>query len=961
MSENRPILIDYKARPNESGAKLGENIEIPAECEANLNDHTATFIETEIKPGELGAVLNENGPKLIKNGQRSVDYETRLGENAGRLSDNVPRLRKNCTKPDDYGVRPVENGKKPGEYVTRLGENVTGPADNETISGVNGAKQGEYGANLAAQYENKSLGNVARPTDETKSLTNGTRPGENRARLGEHGTRLSESGLEPSEPASENETRTNVNSAKLGEHVAKPGKFGAKSHQYGTKPGEQEAKPIGNGSRTWQYGARPGEHETRSSINRAKLDEYRTRPEDSGGRPGDSGRKPSKSEIQSGENVIKSTVNILKPGHIESWSCESEPIKEEKTFTDLREMLDKRELEKPDKYEITESEQWNKQIESKSKANGIRDKTVSDVKRNGKETVIVNGVAEPRIRHTENAPRPSERKSPANEYKRKPSELKGENEHTRRISGQRGAEIQPAGKTAEPNREFEHCGRLSEQKGRENNFVGRAGGQRVKDNGARLSEQRNTQIDNLARLGSHGGHESRAGDLRMKTIDPDSRLRNASSKVAEPSAKVTAPASRPIPRDRINSKLRTSDLGQFKSGTPVSRINGTAARSGESGIKNTVGNSETRPASAGGNGASRAPHISEGQQNTRRSSLYTGKPSTEKKRLSIGQNSTLLRKPTSISSALKQPIKSNKDSLTKKISGKASFVPIPGSNNDVRSELLPECLPYERITPPALTFSTIEIINQESFLRNRAPLENIIDEQGISTVSTATHSLKQPESEITTTSRIDTVKHVIEANIPQETQTEVIYVGKNLASTSISVEVQTSTEALDTQQHAQQMSATNTAKVNSGICCPCCQRDRVVDPDTNTVPILNKGDAVNLKLNIEVRNIIKSVYSCAKNCQRSQSLTDTKTSEKESQITVDDHFLLRRDSLQSIFCKNYFQNYGFDCSPNVMVVQCAGCGRLNNPPRGKTPQCCENNSKYFVLLTNSVNEDMDEG
>ncbi|KAJ8733865.1 hypothetical protein PYW07_014416 [Mythimna separata] len=946
---------ENETRPNINGGRRGEIEASPGECgsrSAEYETNGAKLGGYGTKPGEYGGRSNEYKIRSSVDGVKPSQYETKPNANGANEASGFDEY---GPRQDKHDTRQSENGARPAEYGTRLDEYVTRPS-------LNGIKQAQYETRpseklilngiLPGQYAVKHSGYSPRLNGyETNPTVNGSKPSQFGSKPGEYGTKLADYEIKPGEYGTrlaEYKTIPSENTTKLGEYDTKPDEYVPKSSINGTKPGENRGdlsvydnKP--SGPTTGEYKGNPGEIATRSSEQE--------------NRPDGSGPSPAKNGAWTGEDGDRTTSYKARLGYSGPRSSKIEPIKEayenvlrknEKSLDESEDRLKKdtvdkdanikyttrpvseNEKGKKGEYRTREGEQRAKNIESKDRGNG----------RSGGERGISGG--EKIIRENDTVPRVDESKA-------------RKIENTRRLSGRASADIDQGRKLGEPNKEFGHGGKVNTQKGREPNPAGKAGG-----NGVRLSDQRNRQSDNSARSSGResrvGDHEARAGDVGFPTSNRDTEQGYPNSREAEHSARTAVYGARVNPKDRIN-RAKPGHSGQPKIGTPGTKVEEALVKLDETAIKNREGHPVAKHSRVGGTGAAGTSHISEAQPHGRRISLSAP---IEKKRLSVGQNSSMTRKPIPNSSILrkiedKQPFKSNKENLPKKINDPVSNIPVPSANEQriPKTHTQPMSQPIIPLPPPISTISQTNVASQTT-----ATLENIIDEKEI---IISTLSFKNPESE-TRSTMLDSVKHnvdVIENRMP-ETKTEVIYTEKNIAYVPISEAVQTSTETIE--QREKEVSASSKAKINSCTCtiCKSINNKGAFYPDENTLSMLNKGGVVNIKLDIEIRNIVKSVYSCQKNCGRSRSLTNITGSEKESQISIDKDVVVNHNSLQSLFKKQDFRGFGFDGSPNVMVVQCAGCGKPNPPRCDPPPPCCDNNKKYFVLL-NSVLEDMEDG
>lgn len=959
-------VAKYEAIPRENTPKMNENssgLEIraspinygtsPSEFQTKPDENVATVTVKEVYSGEYGTTLNENGAT-------PGEYVASLSKNELRLSKDGARLR-------GYGTKLVENGTIPVEYDTKPSVNRAKPGEYKARSGINEAIPSEY-SDKPVKYE-------------TSLTIQGARLSVNVARSDENYAREAHPG--------EYKTRLSINEDKQSKHdKTKPRVHGARHSVNEARNRVNEARHSLNIDKSGEYESRPtvdepmlSEHRARRSVNGTNPSEFGARTDEfSDNRTRSDGHEPRSNESRacSDEDHVKPIVHEIIPGNDEPYFDKIESKKEANEVMlynnkiSLSDNVDRLKNYAVDKeagkeYKI---EQRDKQIDPKGRMNGngagVGLHKVSDAKQS-REKDTVNRMIEPRSIEAENAHKPFEVKSSEIENKRRQSQQRGQIEQTSRLRRQAGAEMEQKGRTAELTRESELVSRMSDQKDREINSLGKVG-----VNTAKLSEQRNKMGDYLARLGGHesrpGDHENKAGDLGLKTGNYNGGLVNPGSKGAGNGRPAGSKAN---PRERMSSIEKTSNLDQLKLGTPGTRVDETGAKLGESKIKNKVGYPGARQSTVGGTVAAGASHMSDTQQQIRRTSLSAGRASIEKKRMSIGQNSSLLKKPTPISSVLrksedKQPIKTSKVILAHKMTGKICAIPVSIASNDVGESKTMQKDSYKPVIPPALQSTSITNLKET----NKAPLEMIIDEKEN---LASTHLFRELESEIRSM-KFDTVKQNVDVikNSPEETQTELVYVGKGMAPVTVNEGVQTDTEPVkqeikNQEVQGQEVSASSKAKDNSCtcICSICCKRDHrvaTIDPDENTIITQNKGDVINIKLNIEVRNAMRSDYPCQKNAPRSRSLTNFAASEKESQMSIDNDMIVqRKNSLQSKSNHQQFQSNGYGGSSRVMVVQCAGCGRLNYPPQSDQPPCCDDNKKYFILLTNSVyEEDMDD-
>ncbi|XP_035430451.2 uncharacterized protein LOC118262901 [Spodoptera frugiperda] len=599
----------------------------------------------------------------------------------------------------------------------------------------------------------------------------------------------------------------------------------------------------------------------------------------------------------------------------------------------------------------------------------------------------------------------NENNNAENKFERRVSDLKsngnGYRGH-REVSNQRGRENETAQKSNQQNK-TEHKnerkisdlktngigykGIPSEQKGRENEHTRKLSLQKTRNgiNGSKLGEPRNSINDNTTRLNDpernnrvsiqktrngdngskFGENHSKGGDLRIRGgSSQDTERKNSFLKTADRRTKPITTGARTSLKDKMNPKPGL--------GVPPVQVDESETPFGETDIKDRLGEPNPilndldkitfQPAkldNIGGNNTTIVSNITEIQQQPRKSNLSTGKslnryPSVHK---------TITHWPQNPISNV--PNESEEKLVTKDNTDIPDFV-----SDQLEKEYSAPKYPLQLVTSPVVTPPMVEfatkntkkastsfikvISNQKSLARDNIPIENMIGDKEVIIISK--NLLRNPETEIASM-RLDSVKHVIDdiTDASNQTKTEVVTIRRSVISIPVSEGVQTYAEVCDAaEQHGQGVVAYNTTKMQWAFSnLPSLQGSTVAaNEKENIISILNKGDIVNLKLNIEVINGDRSVISSQNTTRKSRSLTNIVTTEKGSQITIDDDLYEQSKSLQSLLNEETCKGSGFEGHPKVMVVQCACCDRLNNQLASDLPACCES-KKYIVLLPSS--------
>ncbi|XP_026726318.1 uncharacterized protein LOC113492834 isoform X5 [Trichoplusia ni] len=257
------------------------------------------------------------------------------------------------------------------------------------------------------------------------------------------------------------------------------------------------------------------------------------------------------------------------------------------------------------------------------------------------------------------------------------------------------------------------------------------------------------------------------------------------------------------------------------------------------------------------------------------------------------------------------------------------------------------------------------VSNHKGLTTDSTAVENIIGDKDIIVVST--NLFRNQESEIHSVKLDSSGKPVIcHTKSSDETQTAIPNKPDSEVWIPVNEEVQTCSDPLgeeinmDRHEGSSRQEIRTSSKLKMSRPASGPRLNMVADdatPDENYIAIINKGDVVNLKVNIEVRSGESTNHNTSK---KSHSLTNITRAEIGSQISIDEDMVVQSKSLQSLL-NSEFRGTGFEGRPKVVVVQCACCGiRTLNPPRGDaTPS---ENKKYFVLVPSSqhVNATVDK-
>ncbi|CAH1643290.1 unnamed protein product [Spodoptera littoralis] len=537
-------------------------------------------------------------------------------------------------------------------------------------------------------------------------------------------------------------------------------------------------------------------------------------------------------------------------------------------------------------------------------------------------------------------------------YKGPPSEQKGrENEHTRKLSQQKTRNGMNGNKVGEPRSSVnENTARINESRLKDPERNNRVSLQKIRESdlGSRFGENHSKGGDLRIRGGS-GQDTERKGSL-LKTADHRNKPITAGARTSikektNPRPRLGVP---PVQLDESETPLGDTDIND-RLGEPNPILNDVDKRTFQ----------PVRLDNTGGNTTIVTSPITETQQQARKSSLSTGKSSNNYPSV----YKTITHWPQNPISNV--PNQSEEKLVTKDNTDIPDFV-----SNELKKQYSVAKYPLQHITSPVTTPPMVEfgskdtkkastsiikvISNQKSLAADSIPIENFIGDKEIIIISK--NLLRNPETEIASM-RLDSVKHVIDdiKDAPDQAKTGLFTIQRSVISIPVNEGVQTYAEVCDAaEQHGQGAIAYNTTKMQWAFSnLPSLQDSMVATNEKeNVISILNKGDIVNLKLNIEVINGDRSVVSSQNTTQKSRSLTNIVTIEKGSQITIDDDLYEQSKSLQSLLDEETCKGSGFEGHPKVMVVQCACCDRLNNQPRSDLPACCES-KKYIVLLPSS--------
>nr|XP_049698144.1 filaggrin-like isoform X1 [Helicoverpa armigera] len=945
------------------------------------------------------------GAKQQKHGSGVSEETTEESDDAGRSEDTDSDSRKPRPEPLKHGGSASQEGGKQTEYTSYLVPQRTGEIGHHIRRGDAIAKQQDKRSGASAEISKERK--YASSAEDSEC-----REGEPRTRHQRSGTEASDHRNRKHDVTRDIEKRTGHHGrdakARQQEHEALE-KRGIE-HGYGSKAFKQKARESASSDRAGYPRASNKERGAKASNEKSKTSKgssQNTRETGPHGKPGE--MRASQQEHRKGVSE-----EIIKGREYSSRAQDTERNARDGEQSTRHQEHGKRANEDRDQEDDVSrnGEQRNgktshmKDGEGRARqqdhGNGVLEEwvrgrghggTAGEIERDGRKR-------EPRSIQQRHGVKANEEKGKERDVSRDGEQRTKDTGHDNRRGeararqpgreygskfGEQRAGVSGQGRVKEDPRASrkERGGVVTDERGKEHVFSTKSGSQRTgeSDHRPRRKDQRTRQSDQ--KVGGHeirvGDHEARGGDFSVRASNNGARVNNPNSRSIETSARPGTTGARASLKDRINPRTR---LGEPRLGLPAVKADEPAARSDQPFVKDNVDERKIRVSNVesvavesetGGTGAAGVPRISEAQQHVRNSNVSERTPSMERKRYSS------LRRPTPYpiipllprKSEDKKQIETNKDAPKRKLSDRT---PVSATNEIDKRHIQKETpkYPIKSIVPPAVppptanfnqipfttksTSLTKVISNHKSLLTDSGPVEKAFDNNEIVVVST--NLFRNQESEITSM-RLDTVKHVFD-NM-KDFPDEIIKLPQNIPSSNVNEGVQTLTElvseAVDKHGHA-----VSSCKGRGG-CTVSSQRDNTVatdDPKENFISILNKGDVVNLKLNIEVRNdqSKKPVNFCQKSGRKSRSLTNITRTEKCSQISIDDDILAQSKSLQSLLNNEYFRGCASDGRPKILVVQCACCGRSNNSPRD--PPRSSDSKKYFVLLPNPHQQDKNE-
>ncbi|XP_026726315.1 uncharacterized protein LOC113492834 isoform X2 [Trichoplusia ni] len=533
----------------------------------------------------------------------------------------------------------------------------------------------------------------------------------------------------------------------------------------------------------------------------------------------------------------------------------------------------------------------------------------------------------------------------------------------------------------------------------------------IRSNGPRMIEQQDRSGERGKRLNSNegriAGFGNRVSDQAHKTGDQQGKLshhdcKNGGGGVLDTHRGIGNGGSlvvHPIRENEYISIPGQEPLTELDDEQEAYRDN-NGGRRGE--LETKTGDLLTRLAAngarlSGGGGPSVAaglPYVTESQQqNIRRSNMSSSlqnAPTADGKHRWSGATHSSMRRPSpnlvspvpqrrsedkklvrtsreeNRKTALKSPCRLSNGCAAPNVVGKQKSAPKYSCKRTAPQAFPTPATNFDQTVIKGKATSLTKIVsNHKGLTTDSTAVENIIGDKDIIVVST--NLFRNQESEIHSVKLDSSGKPVIcHTKSSDETQTAIPNKPDSEVWIPVNEEVQTCSDPLgeeinmDRHEGSSRQEIRTSSKLKMSRPASGPRLNMVADdatPDENYIAIINKGDVVNLKVNIEVRSGESTNHNTSK---KSHSLTNITRAEIGSQISIDEDMVVQSKSLQSLL-NSEFRGTGFEGRPKVVVVQCACCGiRTLNPPRGDaTPS---ENKKYFVLVPSSqhVNATVDK-
>lgn len=228
-------------------------------------------------------------------------------------------------------------------------------------------------------------------------------------------------------------------------------------------------------------------------------------------------------------------------------------------------------------------------------------------------------------------------------------------------------------------------------------------------------------------------------------------------------------------------------------------------------------------------------------------------------------------------------------------------------------------------------------INSKDLLPDSLPLENLISDRQILILEEASKLYQNPVHEV------KSVK--LDAYLPPNLDE----VSECISKTCVDEEVQTRIETSSCEVNTTLYSPPSNSKIRV-IPATIASQSNIMNCDMllgdNYIAVINKGDAVNLKLQIELQNVSnhsnKQSNSNWKNVRVTNSLSDI--FKKRMSSNGGDEVVAATKSLESVICGIN------DCYTKVVVVQCSCCGNKTTMPRVDTVPVYKDPDGFFILI-----------
>ncbi|CAB3220903.1 unnamed protein product [Arctia plantaginis] len=254
---------------------------------------------------------------------------------------------------------------------------------------------------------------------------------------------------------------------------------------------------------------------------------------------------------------------------------------------------------------------------------------------------------------------------------------------------------------------------------------------------------------------------------------------------------------------------------------------------------------------------------------------------------------------------------------------------------------VPTSTPKSSMTNTPLRCHTMVTVNSKDLFTDYLPLENLISEKQILLLEEASNLYQNPVHEV------KSVK--LDAYVVPTNMEEVNNCVDSIAKTRVDEEIQTKIETSSCEVNTALYSPPSNSKIKV-IAATVASQSNIMKCDTplgdNYIAVINKGDAVNLKLQIEVQNgsshTNKQSSSNWKNVRETNSLSDIFKKRKSS--NTGDDVVTATKSLESVVCGIN------ECYTKVVVVQCSCCGNKTTMARADKVPVYKDPNGFFILI-----------